>query len=110
MSYDLHKIADVLEKAAEYIDEIESRKIAEERTVRTKTATHLAEQLSNLTGEKFDPEKLANLDNDLTDMLKKIASSEGVESLGGPRQNEGTEKRASTGSSIDDRFAAFCIS
>lgn len=111
MSLDLNKVADVLTKAAEFIDEIESSKLAEVKQARTKVATSIAEQLSNLTGEKLDPEKLANLDSEVIGLLQKVASTESVESLGGPRQNEGIEKKASTSGMRpeDARFLTFCL-
>ena len=109
---DLKRVADVLQKTAAYIDEIDARKTAEERTVRTKSATDLAEKLSSLLGETINVDKLANLDPEVTGLLRKVAGTEGVDSLGGPRMDEGIDKKAAMNDmpTADARLIEFCLS
>ena len=96
----LPKIATVLEKVADYLENAEAQKVAEEQAQRSKAAHNLAEKLSTATGESIDEstvEKLAHLDPEVAEMISKFAGEEiGVDSMGGPEERE-TVKTASVG-------------
>lgn len=101
----LIKVAEVLEATANYVESIESKKIAEESAVRTKTASDLASKLTEATGERLDDtmvEKFANLDPAIAQFLEKMAGSvETVDSLGGVDMRT---KTASARSNAEDSF------
>lgn len=113
MSTDLNQVADVLEKTADYIEAVEAQKIAQDTEKRTKAASALAEQLTDVTGEQFDQEminKLAGLEPEVADVLSKLAGTGAVDSLGGPR-DDSRMKTASDGvSAAEQRFLEFLTS
>lgn len=113
MSTDLNLVADVLEKTADYIEAVEAQKIAKEMETRTKAATALADQLSDVTGEQFDQEmvnKLASLEPEVANVLSKLAGTGSVDSLGGPEDN-GKVKTASDGvSTAEQRYIGWLTS
>jgi hypothetical protein len=89
MSTDYDQVADVLEKTADYIEAVESSKIAAETEKRTKAAAALADQLTDVTGEHFDQEmvsKLAGLEPEVANVLSKLAGTGLVDSLGEPKE------------------------
>jgi len=106
----LPKIATVLEKLADYVEQIESGKQNEEQTKRATAAKNLAEKIGMITGENPDEkvvEKLAGLDPEVAEMIGKFAGeSTGVDSMGGPEERD-TEKTASAGESADARFISW---
>lgn len=108
----LPKIATVLEKVAEYIENVESTKLAADKNRRVSAATELAEKLSTVTGEHFDKnvvDKLANLDPEIAEMIGKFAGgSTGVDSMGGP--DDRMSKTASAGiGSAEANFLSWVV-
>jgi len=101
----LSKVAEVLEATANYVEGIESKKIAEETAIKTKTASELATKLVEVTGEPLDNslvEKFANLDPAIAQFLEKMAGTvEPVDSLGGA---DTRTKTASARSNAEDSF------
>lgn len=113
MSIDLNQVADVLEKTADYIEAVESSKNAQEQEKRTKAASALADQLTDVTGEHFDEEmvnKLAGLEPEVADVLSKLAGSGAVDSLGGPNESKGVKTASDGVSPAEQRFMEFLIS
>ena len=101
----LTKVAEVIEAAANYVESIESKKIAEETAVRTKTASELATKLVEVTGEPLDTsmvEKFAKLDPAIAQFLEKMAGTlEPAESMGSA---DTRVKTASARSTAEDAF------
>ncbi|RKY28717.1 MAG: hypothetical protein DRP83_00015 [Planctomycetota bacterium] len=106
----LPKIATVLEKLAEYIENVEASKVAEVINKKTAAAKALADKLSTATGEDIDEnvvQKLAELDPEVAAMIGKFAGdATSVDSMGGPEEGR-TEKTASAGDSADARFIGW---
>lgn len=90
MSLTRHKIAEVFEAVADYIEGIEGQKVAEERTLKRAHIDKLAESYELATGQTMPEaarEKLArSLDHEVLEQLTKAAkhSGESPESLGAP--------------------------
>lgn len=106
----LPKIATVIEKLADYVEQVESVKVTEEQAKRAAAAKNLAEKIGTITGENLDAtvvEKLAGLDPEVAEMIGKFAGeSTGVDSMGGPEERD-TEKTASAGENADARFISW---
>jgi len=106
--------ADVLEKAAAYIDNLELTRVSKELETRTKTATELAQKLSQATGEPTTEDmvqKLAALPPEMQQVIARLAGTETVDSLGGP-QDTGNEKQAGAASGMppeDSRFMNWLL-
>ncbi len=90
MSLTRHKIAEVFDAVAAYIEGIEATKIAEERSIKRAHIDKLAESYEMSTGQVM-PEPLreklaASLDHEVLEHLTKAAkhSGESPESLGAP--------------------------
>lgn len=76
----LDKLADVLEKTAAYLDEIEESREREIRESREKLAGILTEKYQEVTGDTIDPEvlnKIADSDLDVLGMLDKLTEGAG---------------------------------
>jgi DNA-binding IscR family transcriptional regulator len=105
-------IAEVLEKAAAYIDAVESSKTANVRAEKTKAAKTLVDKIAETTGETFDNtviEKLADTAPEISKILEKLTGSGFVDSLGGP--DDGSSKTAADGGqTADSRFLNFLVS
>lgn len=93
----LLNVADVLEKAASYIDENEAAKAAAAAEIRSTTLKDLSEKFAATTGETLPEEireKLSTSDESVLStvhkMLEKTAAAGAVESLG-----QSSEKHAS---------------
>ena len=113
MSTDLNKVADVLEKTAAYIEAVESNKLAQEVAKRTKAASALADQLTDVTGEHFDQDmvnKLAGLEPEVADVLSKLAGTGAVDSLGGPKEDPRIKTASDGVSTAEQRFMDFLTS
>jgi hypothetical protein len=93
----LIKTAEVLEKAAAYIDYIENNRVTQEHATKTKVASELAQRLSQTTGTPVTEDfvrKLAELSPDMQSMIAGLAGTEAVDPMGGP-QDSGNTKQAS---------------
>jgi hypothetical protein len=116
MPYDtlLLQTADVLEKAAAYIENLETTRLTQELETKTKTAADLAQKLSQATGEPATADmvqKLAALSPDMQQVIARLAGTETVDSLGGP-PNTGTEKQAGVSPGMppeDTRFLNWLV-
>jgi len=111
------EIAMILDATADYVDGIESTKVAAEKTAREKRVGVLAERYEASAGESIPSsmkEKLATLDVDTLDQLLKVAhnSSDSPASLGGPADLDDvvaprTIKEAAV--QADDHFLSWII-
>jgi len=84
----LYQAAEVLEKAAAYIDSLETSIQKEKEMQSHETATKLAERISSVIGEPVTEElaaKLAHTDQGVQALLGKLASEGPLEPLGGPQ-------------------------
>ena len=106
-------IATVLEKAAAYLDAVESQRLNEIKQEKTAKAQVLAEKISNAVGEPFDNsllEKLSELSPEMSTLVQRLSGGNAVESLGGPPENIKTAGILSVNSvqdranAADDRF------
>ncbi len=114
----LNITADVLEKAAAYIDAVESEKIEAVAAERSKIASALKNRYEEATGESLEDSflsKLAASDTDIIKFVEKLAgSTQAPESMGGPGESRGemaeprTKKEAAV--AAEDRFAAWLTS
>jgi hypothetical protein len=99
---DLLKIAaDVLDRAANYIDAVETAKVEAEKTAKVKLAAEIKDSLSALTGEEISAEtaeKLASSD-DVLKLFTKIAGSRV------PAEKLGDAGEISDGSTLTPRSA-----
>ena len=81
--------ATVIEKVAEYIESLESSRVVETKQEQKKTASKVAEKLSELTGDTMDAsliDKLAETDPQILTLLSKMAGdSNTVEPMGEPK-------------------------
>lgn len=125
MSESPHEIAAVLlEKTAAYVEALEARNRELEDERRSKRANDveveakkLAEQIQMHTGSEVDlsvAKKIAATDDeDVKDLIRKLASVEEVESLGNARRKRGTQKHASTDESheheAEEAFAKWLL-
>jgi len=110
MSTDLNLVADVLEKTADYIEAVEAQKTAKDTEERTKAASALADQLTDVTGEHFDQEmvdKLAGLEPEVANVLSKLAGTGAVDSLGGPDDKDKVKTASDGVSPAEQRFVGW---
>lgn len=93
MSNILHMTADVLDKMANYIDAVEKEAESTKLSEKTKAANNIVTVLQDIAGESITDgivEKIAKTDNDVVDLLSKIASTiQDADSLGGPSERSG---------------------
>lgn len=85
------QIAQVLEKAAAYIESVEQNKEAQIREERSRVAKELAEKIAEATGESIDDdvvEKLAAADKDVLSTLEKLANDTMADEWGQPAQQK----------------------
>jgi hypothetical protein len=105
-------IADILEKTAAYLDEIETTQLNTKRQEQLKQASQLASKLEDITGERIDTptiEKLSSADPELMQLLTKLASGDSLDSMGGP---EATIKQANLSQRVgfaDDSFVNWLL-
>lgn len=110
----LLKTAEVLEKAADYIENLEVTRVTQERATRTKLGQDLAQKLSHATGEPATDDmvqKLAALSPDMQQVIARLAGTETVDSLGGP-PDSGREKQAGVPAGMppeDSRFLGWLV-
>lgn len=116
---DLDHIADVLEKAAAYMDavEAENRELKTERAAQLsqqtrKEAQALADAINRTTGETPDLDTVMKIaqtgDEDIKNLFKKLASTEEVDSLGSG-DDRGQTKVASDTPAEDQQFLNFIL-
>jgi DNA polymerase/3'-5' exonuclease PolX len=112
MSVDLNRVADVLEKTADYIEAVEAQKVAAETEKRAKAASQLADKLTDVTGEHFDEtmvNKLAGLEPEVAEVLAKLAGTGNVDPMGGPKE-DAVKTASGVVSAADSRFAEWLTS
>ena len=108
----LLKAADILEKTAEYVEQIEVKKVAQAEEEKTKVAQELATKLSATLGEDIDTavvEKLSGMGSDVQDLVSRLAVGGEVDSLGGPEMEEKVASHSSV-DAADARFLNWCNS
>lgn len=117
---DKEKMADVLEKAAAYVEAVEneySSLLESHRTAqheqRRKEAEALAKAIGQATGETPDLETVmkiaASEDADIKNLFQKLASTEEAEALGtGDDRGHGSIKTAST-DAADEQFLSWLL-
>lgn len=111
----LNIAAEVLEKAAAYVDALEAEKQAQTAAERAKVAETLRVRYSEATGEELSDDmasKLAAAEPSVLELVEKLAgASSAPDSMGGPgnvRDDSSaprTEKEAA--SAADERFVAW---
>ena len=116
MSLTYKKVAKVLEAVADYVDDIEATKQAEETAAKTKVVDKLAERYEVSTGESLSTSlrnKLANLDQDVLDHLIKVAhNNSGVpESLGQPTETTDSQPQTIKEAAVkaEDEFVNWIL-
>ena len=111
----LIKVADVLDALAEENSKLSQEKAAAERDRKVAIIEPVLSKLAFLYGESEENlrDKLANANEDVLDMLSKVAGMDNVSELGGPS----TYKTASAPKTTEeaaraagDQFAQWCIS
>lgn len=87
----LNIAAEVLEKAASYVDALEAEKLALDASVHAKVAAELKQKFAEATGEEVNDvlvNKLAKADPEVLALMDKLAgSSHAPDSLGQPSDN-----------------------
>jgi hypothetical protein len=112
----LDKVANVLEKAALYLDAVESEKLAAVKAEREKLLNVMCSKYAEATGEEVSnelKEKLASTDADIISVIEKLAETNSTDDLGGPSERRSastpmTIKEASA--SADDQFLSWVLS
>lgn len=115
--------ADIMVKAAEYIQVLEEeherlkKKLHENKTASVEEeATELAEKIQRATGTEVEPslaKKIASYeDEDVKQLINKIASTEEVDSLGTARRKGPSEKTAHDKNDVEkaeEEFAQWIL-
>lgn len=112
----LDKVAKVLEKAALYMDAIETEKLAAVKAEREKLLNVMCSKYAEATGEEVSnelKEKLASTDADIISVIEKLAETNFSDDLGGPSERKSTGvpmniKEASV--AADDQFLSWVLS
>lgn len=110
----LLKAADILEKAAAYIDSVEGEKVAAESAAKDATLKSIAARYADVTGESLDDAELSKLASDtaaLETVRKMLDKTSGaVESLGRPGREVADSRpvgKEQARKQAYDRFASF---
>lgn len=112
----LLQAAEVIEKAAAYLEALESEKVQEERNAKLAEANKLAESITHVVGEELDPqtlEKLSQASPEVTDLIQRLSGGGSVDSLGGPPETvksasvNGHDRVAQNVAAADARFLSF---
>lgn len=110
------QIANVLEKAAAYIEAVEDAKIAEVQAERLNVAKELADKVAEATGEKLDDEtvaKLAKADKEVLQTIGKLATEAREEVMGKPSDRRDPSAPLTGKEAIaaaEDSLVNFCLS
>jgi hypothetical protein len=110
---DKHLVADVLEKAASYFDEVSREQENRVKEAHEKDASRLNEKLSSFLGENIDPSilrKLASAGPEVTSLIEKMAGSSRVDNLGGPEGNTTVKTASQSGDVAAERFTNWLMS
>lgn len=115
MSNELILAAEVLEKAAAYIEAVEAEKFAANNAALEKKAADIKARLGELTGDSLSDEtaaKLAGADEDVIAIVEKLAGSlRAPDSLGGPGDVSGEppapRNAREAAAAAEDRFASW---
>jgi len=110
---DKHLIADVLEKAAAYFDEVSREQENRVKEAQDKDAARLQEKLSSFLGENIDSSvlhKLASAGPEVASLIEKIAGSTRVDTLGGPAVTDTVKTASTLNSGADERFTTWLMS
>ncbi len=109
--------AEVLEKAAAYIEAVEADKRAAAEIERDVAATAIKTKVAEATGQELSDEqaqKLAAAGPDVLKVIEKLAESvQAPESLGGPGETADSDVPHTTkeaAAQADDRFASWLAS
>jgi hypothetical protein len=112
---ELTSAAEILEKAAAYIEAVETEKLAAVTAERTKAAEVFKSRYAEVTGEQLSDDvvsKLASAEPTVLSLIEKLAGNgEAPVSLGGPGSAKdgppvfATKKEAAA--AADDRLAAW---
>lgn len=112
-SEQLNNVADVLEKTAVYLEKLEVKEAEEKKDhINKEYVNPVIEKMADIIGLDIDDsmaEKLASVDPDILDMMKRMASRSVAEeniTLGGPARD--TVKLGSA-SNDEDPLLAFCL-
>jgi hypothetical protein len=111
-------IANVLEKAAHYIDAVEVEKKATVQAVRDKLTAAIREKVSAVTGEEVTEDvarKLAQADPEILSTIEKLAANTDVEKLGEPSTRHSSVSNANQSVAeqvklAEERLINFAIS
>jgi len=111
----LEKVADVLDALAEENTRLAAEKSAADRDRKTAIIEPVLGKLAFLYGEDEETlkEKLANANEDMLDMLSKVAGMDNVSELGGPSNFKTASAPKTTEEApraAGDQFAQWCIS
>ena len=111
----LIKVADVLDALADENSRLVAEKQAAERDRKTAIIEPVLGKLAFLYGETEEDlkEKLANANEDMLDMLSKVAGIDNVSALGGPstyKTAAAPKTRNEAARAAGDQFAQCCIS
>jgi len=110
---DKHLIADVLEKAAAYFDEVSREQENRVKEAQEKGAARLQEKLSSFLGENVDSSvlhKLASAGPEVASLIEKIAGSTRVDNMGGPAGNDTVKTASASEGRADERFTNWLMS
>ena len=106
--------AEVLEKAAAYIEAVEAEKHASETEARKTLADSLKEKVAEATGQQLSDEeaaKLAASDDTVRNVIEKLAASvQSPDSLGGPSDAADADApltKKAAAAHAEDRFASW---
>ena len=110
---DKHLVADVLEKAASYFDEVSREQESRVKEAHERNAAHLQEKLSSFLGENVDSsvlQKLASAGPEVANLIEKMAGSTRVDNMGGPAGNDTVKTASSNAGRADERFTNWLMS
>jgi len=111
-------VAEVLEKTAAYVDEIENREKTALRDARNAQITELSDKYAAATGEELPDtlrQKLATSDKDVLELLRQTVEKTAgeVPALGGPSQRNDSSAPSTVKEAADaaeDRFVNWIVS
>lgn len=110
------QIANVLEKAAAFIEAVEDTKVAEVHAERLEIARELASKIAETTGEKVDEEtvaKLARADKEVLQTIGKLATEANDEAMGKPSDRRDPSAPVTGKEAIaaaEESLMNFCLS
>lgn len=111
---DLVKVANVLEKAAAYVDAIEADKQDRIDSSRSHIATLLQEKYEDATGDTLDADvidKIASADVDILAAIERLTQRDDSElgSASNTKSASAPVTKKEQSEAADDKFAEFCL-